>query len=122
MEILALGQRVRCHKNLHRGDWSISLKGKVVAHVPEIVLANVTFKIRETARQRVIARKCREVHCWAEGEIALAYPAGLEALPITYSPYRAPTFTARATGAPVTSCQFVYFTARDGAVAMGDCK
>lgn len=56
MEILALGQRVRCHKNLHRGDWSISVKGKVVAHVPEIVLANVTFKIRETARQRVIAR------------------------------------------------------------------
>lgn len=52
---------MRCHKNLPRGDWSTSDKGKVVAHVTEITPANLTFKIRETARQRVIANKCREV-------------------------------------------------------------
>ena len=118
MEILAQGQRVRCHKNLHRGDWSISVNGRVVAHVPEIVLANVTFKIRETARQRVIAKKCREVHAWAEGESALAPQSG-SPLPISYNPYRVATFVARETGEPVLACEFVRFTASSGAMAIG---
>lgn len=121
MEILAIGQRVRCHKNLHRGDWSISVKGKVVAHVPEIVLANVTFKIRETARQRVIARKCREVHAWAEGEVALAPTHGAPT-PISYNPYRAATFVARETGEPVLACDFVHFTRHAGAVAIEEVR
>ena len=121
METLALGQRVRCHKNLHRGDWSITFKGKVVAHMPEIVLANVTFKIRETARQRVIAKRCREVHAWAEGEIALA-PARGAPTPISYNPYHDATFVARETGEPVLACKFVHFTASSGAVAIGDVR
>jgi hypothetical protein len=115
------GTRVLCHKNLNKGCWSITAKGKVVAHVGEIVLKNVTFRARENARQRVIARKCREVHCWAIGTIAKAPPPARRT-PITYNPYRAPTFTRREDGAPVTRCEFVHFTQSDGAVAIGRCE
>lgn len=115
----AIGTKVRCHKNLHRGVWSITLRGKVVAQVPEVVLANVTFKIRETARQRVIARRCREVHAWAEGEIAEHCPSGVRA-PISHDPYVAATFIARNTGAAVMGAEFVHFTRAAGAVAIGE--
>jgi hypothetical protein len=30
---------------LNRGSWSITVGGKVVAHMPELVLANVTFRV-----------------------------------------------------------------------------
>lgn len=83
------------------------------------MLANVTFKIRETARQRVIARRCREVHAWAEGEIAEHCPSGVRA-PISHDPYVAATFIARNTGAAVMGAEFVHFTRAAGAVAIGE--
>jgi len=32
-----IGTKVLCHKNLNKGSWSITVGGKVVAHVPEVV-------------------------------------------------------------------------------------
>ena len=92
--------------------------GKVVAHVPEVVLADVTFRVRERARQQVIGRNCRQVLCWAIGTIVGDVPAGART-PITYNPYRAATFTRRGDGAPVSACEFVHFTREEGAVAVG---
>lgn len=80
---LEIGQKVRVHKNLHRGDWSITVRGRVVAHVASICFADVTFKIRETARLQVIERRCRQVHAWCEG-VVCALPQG-DRTPITYN-------------------------------------
>jgi hypothetical protein len=113
-----VGTKVLCHKNLNKGVWSISVGGKVMAHAPELVLANVTFRVRERARRQVIERKCRQVHCWAIGTVVDDVPAGVRT-PITYNPYRAATFTQRSDGAPESACEFVHFTRDEGAVAVG---
>src|SRR5262249_21845520 len=118
MALPPIGARVRVHKNLNRGDWSVTVSGKVVAHVREVVLAGVTFRVREGARQRVLARKCREVQAWCEGVLA-ALPSGLGETPITYNPYRAGAFTTRA-GVPLARCEYVHFTADREAVALGE--
>jgi hypothetical protein len=113
-----VGTKVLCHKNLNKGVWSISVGGKVMAHVPEVMLANVTFRVRERARQQVIERKCRQVHCWAIGTIVGDVPVDART-PITYNPYRAATFTRRSDDAAVNACEFVHFTREEGAVAVG---
>jgi hypothetical protein len=108
--------KVQVYKNLNRGDWSVRVAGKVIAHVPSITLANVSFHVSESGRKRVIANKCREVHAWAIGEIVASQPSG-EAKAITYNPYRGGTFTERASGAAVTSAAHVYFSVSEGAFA-----
>jgi hypothetical protein len=47
------GTKVRVHRNLHRGDWSVTIKGKVVANVEEITLQDCTFYVCESTRVRV---------------------------------------------------------------------
>lgn len=106
--MVAIGDKVRVHKNLHRGDWSVTVNGKVVAHVSEICLSGISFKVRETTRQRVIAKRCRGVHAWIEGTVS-SVPRG-NWVPITYNPYRAAEFTTRE-GKPVEACAYVHFTA-----------
>jgi hypothetical protein len=106
------------HKNLNKGSWSISVGGKVMAHVPELLLADVTFRVCERAWQQVIERKCRQVHCWTIGTLVDAAPEGAR-IPITYNPHRAATFTRRSDGAPGHGCEFVHSTEEDGAVAVG---
>ena len=92
--------RVICYRNLNRGDWSVAAingrsgVGKVIAHMPELTLANVTFVVRES-------------------------PTDLPSIAVTYNPYRAPTFVRRVTGQPITRSDFVRFTLTDGAIAVG---
>ena len=115
--MLAIGTAVRVHKNLRRGDWSVTVRGKVVAHVPSVTLANVTFKVSEKRRLAVIAMHAREVHAWCEGTIAAPLPASMPRVPITYNPFRCGSFHRRDNGEPLTACQFVEFT--DTAKAAG---
>ena len=101
---------VRVHRNLHRGDWSVTVKGKVVAHVEAITLRDVTFRVSQAMRSRVLERKQRGVHAWAQGEVSDADLNALPAQPITYNPYRSDRFVVTSTGVPVTRCDFVRFT------------
>jgi hypothetical protein len=72
--------------------------------------------VSAAGRARVLARKVRAVHAWAEGTPALFWPKDSTAplVPVTYNPFRGPTFTRTDTGETVTSAPFVYFAA-DGA-------
>lgn len=109
-----IGQKVQVYRNLRRGDWSVRANGKVIAHLDTIILADVTFTVRESARQRVLRDRERSVHAWANGivaDVSLAYPGLIErfpAAPITYNPYRCGSFTAN--GAPVQGADFVEFS------------
>ena len=125
MHPLQAGARVRVHKNLQRGDWSVTVKGVVIANVSEIVLSNVTFKYWQGGYQRITAAAAagkprRRVCAWAEGVIRAAVPDGART-PITYNPYRSSKFTTR-DGCSIEFCAAVHFTAHDGAVAIGDVK
>jgi hypothetical protein len=44
-------------------------KGKVIAHVDNIIVANPTFKVSEAGRQRVFKEKRKNVHAGVVGEI-----------------------------------------------------
>lgn len=120
--------RVVCYRNLPRGEWSVAEvrgahgRGKVIAHLPALALANVTFHVSESARQRVVAKRCREVHAWAVGELvdgATTPSPSLPSCPITYNPYRAGTFTMRDGTTSVHRCEYVEFTNRGEAIARG---
>lgn len=113
-----IGQTVTVHKNLHKGLWSVTYAGKVVAHVHTVCIANATCHVSETARQRVIAKKCREVHARIKGTL-VASPTVRTGFEITYNPYRSGSFTLRG-GAPVARADFVFFGGDGIATALGD--
>ena len=108
--------KVQVYKNLNRGDWSIRVKGKVIDHRREVTLANVSFHVGESSRQRVIRNRCREVHAWCVGELVETAPNG-EGRSITYNPYRSGAFTYRDTNEEIRKADYVVFTALDGAIA-----
>lgn len=60
--------------NLNNGCWSVKSRepetyGKVVAHVYELVVAHVEFKVSEAGRQRVIEEQRKNVHAGVSGRI-----------------------------------------------------
>jgi hypothetical protein len=109
--------RVHCYRNLHRGDWSIRFKGKVIDHRCEVILANVIFHVGAAQQARIAAGAVRSVHAWAVGDLIDSLPEGVRA-PITYRPKERGTFYRRDTGAAVERADYVHFTANDGAIAI----
>lgn len=85
------GQRVKVYRNLQNGLFSVQFGGLVVAHLATVQLSGVVFKVTETARQRVIITKQKNVHAYAIGTFtASAQPTATEA--ISYDPYHAGHF------------------------------
>ncbi len=116
--INVIGTRVRVHLNLHRGDFSISdpRTGNVLRSCTDVTLADVTFKVSETTRQRITRTGRRRVHAWAVGTlVAIDSAPSTEGTRITYNPYRAPTFTT-SDGTPVHNADTVAFVNRYGYV------
>ncbi|MFC7670873.1 hypothetical protein ACFQT0_28395 [Hymenobacter humi] len=62
-----------------------------MAHLATVQLTGVVFKVTETARQRVLAQRQRNVHAYAIGTFTTAaQPTASE--PISYNPYTAGHF------------------------------
>jgi hypothetical protein len=63
---------VRVYYNLHKKRLSVQEKvngvWKVMRHVDAIHLKNVTFKVSEAGRQRVLQQKRKNVHAFIIGE------------------------------------------------------
>lgn len=110
--------QVCVYKNLRNGRWSVTQatasggRGKLIGHWDHVILRDVRFVVRESRRQAVVAKHCREVHAWAVGTQAVCMldpqGAGLE---VTYNPYRSALFHTR-DGAPVETASEVVFTDR----------
>lgn len=66
------GQRVKVHRNLQNGLFSVQFGGLVVAHLATVQLTGVVFKVTETARQRVLTQRQRNVHAYAIGTFSSA--------------------------------------------------
>lgn len=58
------------YKNLTLGCYSIRQNGLVVAHAKKLILTDVTFKVGESRRQKVLKTKIKNVHAYAEGILA----------------------------------------------------
>lgn len=107
--------KVKVYKNLHNGMYSIQAmhgdnKGRVVGYATRLLLDDVTFKVSESGRQRVINEKRKNVHAYVCGTLrhALDYIVRLENIPleiqqpfehdcdikVAYNPYKWATFMA----------------------------
>jgi hypothetical protein len=109
--------RVQCYRNLHRGDWSIRVKGKVVDHRADVVLANVTFHVGAAEQKRIAAGAARSVHAWAVGDLIDYVPQGAR-VAISYRPKERASFFRRDTGAAIATADYVHFTDNKGAFAI----
>lgn len=86
--------RVRVYRNLRRADWSIQdpSTNRVIGHLDELVLVDVTLRVSEVVRQRVIRTQRRTVHAYACGTVAdLPVREGGDRL--HYNPFEGPHFT-----------------------------
>ena len=111
---LTPGQRVRVHRNLQNGLWSVTdpKTRRVICHVPSIALDNATPKVSLATMRTIRAKNRRRVGAWIEGTVSAQ--AGSESgEPLRFNPHRGDTFTLPS-GADWTGGGTVSFTANHG--------
>ena len=111
------GLRVRVHRNLHRGDWSVTDPriGRVIAHVSDITLTGARFRVQPAGVEAIRATGRRLVCAYAVGTLAAACsaPDVADWQRVSFNPWRATTFTTAA-GRPITDAPLVVFTGDAG--------
>ena len=111
-----VGLKVKVYRNLHKNCLSVQHRGRVIAHVEMITLGNVTFKVNEAGRQRVLRERKKNVHAFVQGTVT---GTGMQHwaeknehwTKVSYNPYKAPTFTL-SDGTPVLEAQGATVTTR----------
>jgi 5-formaminoimidazole-4-carboxamide-1-beta-D-ribofuranosyl 5'-monophosphate synthetase len=103
--------KVFVYFNLHKKLFSIKAmegenKGKVIGHSPVVLLDDVTFKVSEAGRQRVIRERKKNVHAGVMGHlnaqgIRLVIATRDLTTKVTYNPYKYQTFVEVETSEPV---------------------
>ena len=103
-----LGQVVDVYRNLHRKCWSVRHRGRVQNHCDTVTLGNVTFRVSEAGRQRVLRERRKNVHAVVRGTL-VAFDGVVEdgTLEVTYDPYKGGTFRYALTDAPVYTASVV---------------
>jgi len=90
----------RVYFNLHKRLFSVQEKvngqWKVIGHTDDITLYNVTFKVSEAGRQRVLKEKRKNVHGYVEG-YSSDYEGSLTTQ-IRYNPYKYDSFVDESDG------------------------
>lgn len=111
--------RVFVYYNLHKQCLSVRAmqgpeRGRVVAHCAQVILGDVTFKVSEAGRQRVLLERAKNVHAgvvgdWIndqdEGQMLVTRRAGTA---ITYDPYKWPSFVERGSESPVFTAEMAF--------------
>ena len=122
------GLLVDVYRNLHT-DNGLSLraaegpdKGRVVAHAGGVRLADCAFLVNETARQRIIRKRRKEVMAVVRGRVVAATPLGgdlrglageqqrllrHDAWDVAFNPYFTPLFCHRDTSEPIHTAALV---------------
>jgi hypothetical protein len=97
------------YRNLHHKDmFSIREKGLVVRRLENFVARDVTFRVWEGGRKRVLRERKKNVHAFVVAD--RFYEARLETsglVPIKYNPYEAGHFTCN--GRPIEKARAVCF-------------
>jgi hypothetical protein len=112
--------KVFVYFNLHRKLFSVKAlegpnKGKVIGHTYSVSLNDVTFKVSEAGRQRVLREKRKNVHAGVVGNISPdAWDDMLQDDPkqITYNPYRFSSFVDKENLEPVRHAKYCLLNGR----------
>lgn len=110
--------RVECYWNLHVGGFSVrslegDRKGRVIAHVPTVRLADATFTVQPAGRAKVLREKRKNVHAFVRGRWQQSLP-DLVRWVVTYNPYKHDSFVDANTGAPVHAARLAVGETVDG--------
>lgn len=102
--------KIFVYKNLHKKCWSIksTKTNLVVSYGHNFILKDCVFKVRESARQRVIKEKRKNVHAGVQG--FLTSNVSKKWIKISYNPYKAGYFYTIKDNRPIYSAEFVKFT------------
>lgn len=109
-----ISKPVQVYRNLNNRCWSIKQKGLVVAHSYEpIVLFDVTYKVNQTGRERVLQTKRKNVHAYVCGYII--DKSNFSALDTFvkkayYNPYNTETFVDMDTKKVLTKVSYCLMT------------
>lgn len=109
--------KVFVYRNLHKKCLSVRAmegpsKGRVIAHTDEVFLEDVTFKVSQAGRARVLREKSKNVHAGVVGTMipAAVYreKAAWEYMTarkdnLTYNPYKYSSFVVKETEDPALS-------------------
>ena len=97
-----IGERVFIYRNLHKKCYSVkSLKtGRVIAHVDSIDLIDVTFKVSQAGRQRVLNERRKNVHAGVVGYVANPSIKD-QSIDVTYNPYKYNSFVTKDNELPI---------------------
>jgi hypothetical protein len=114
--ILMIGKKVQVYFNLHKKCYSVrdSKTRLVIAHVNNISLVDVVFKVSEKGRQRVLNEQRKNVHAIVEGIILdyNAFERGMKS--VTYNPYKNDSFVFRSDSTAVLEANKCYMTITHG--------
>jgi len=109
--------KVEVYYNLHRHEFSIRHKGKVIGHRRYVALSDVKFAVQPAGRKRVIETGQKCVHAFVRGTL-MDY-AQIAHLPldkqVTYNPYKYESFVNKKDETPVFKSGVAYlFKPTDG--------
>ena len=97
-----IGERVFVYRNLHKKCYSVkSMKtGRVIAHVDSIDLVDVSFRVSQSGRKRVLKEKRKNVHAGVVGYVSCS--SGVDsAISVTYNPYKFDSFVTKEDELPI---------------------
>jgi hypothetical protein len=96
LSTLYIGSTVRVYRNLRNGLMSVQTKVNgawlVVGHVNAVLLENVTFKVSQPGRERVIKNKRKNVHAYVYGTLVEIDTEDVMQVAVKYNPYKYKTF------------------------------
>ena len=108
--------KVFVYYNLHKHCWSIKnvKTGLVIAHTNTVQLKDVTFKVSEAGRQRVLKEKRKNVHAGVVGELInkdfFFVPVNNDS--VSYNPYKSSTFFNTNDNSPIYKAEGVIMANR----------
>ena len=106
---------VKVYWNIHLDCYSLKQSGKVVAHADKVELRDVTFKVNESGRQRVLKERRKNVHAFITGYIDEHFVKRDWDIKIVYNPYKYDSFRLWASDSvTVTSADAVCLGIRNG--------
>lgn len=102
------------YRNLTRKTLSIkSIKtNRIIYYSDSILLENVTFKVSEAGRQRVLQTRHKNVHAVISGKVISTTPSEIEGKVVGYNPYKYDSFVYLEDLSNISSCNKCYINSK----------
>ena len=95
--------RVEVYYNLHKSVFSVRHKGRVIAHMDNVVIDNPKYVVRKAGREKVLREGKKNVHAFVRGELREDNIVGMNItmFDVTYNPYKFASFVNKSNEEPI---------------------